>query len=183
MKRVWKDIPEYEGLYQVSNYGEIRKICGKNYKYLKPTKEEYYRVSLIKNNKRKTFLVHRLVALAFIPNPNKYLIINHKDENKLNNNVNNLEWCTHKYNNNYGRVHEKLKKNNANSKKIIIIETGQVFNSGKECSEFLKCHRSNPNFACNGKTKTCKGYHLMWLDEYNQRNSQTSNLLANMLFS
>lgn len=85
----------------------------------------------------------------------------------------------YKYNEN---ARKNMKKNNHNAKKIIILETGQVFNSGKECAEFLKCHRSNPNFACNGRTKTCKGYHLMWLDEYNQRNSQTSNVLADMLF-
>lgn len=60
----------------------------------------------------------------------------------------------------------KMKENNSNSKKIIILETGEIFNSGKECAESLHCHRSNPNFVCNGRQKTCKGYHMMWLEDY-----------------
>lgn len=76
----------------------------------------------------------------------------------------------------------KMKENNANAKKIIIIETGQIFNSGKECAEYLGCHRCSPNFACNGVQKTCKGYHMMWLDEYYQRNSLASNKLADIMF-
>ena len=63
---------------------------------------------------------------------------------------------------------QKMKENNHNAKKIIILETGQIFNSGKECAEALGCHRSNPNFVCNGRIKTCKGYHLMWLEDYNK---------------
>ena len=76
----------------------------------------------------------------------------------------------------------KMKLNNANSKKIIVLETKQVFNSGKECAEALGCHRSNPNNVCNGKVKTCKGYHLMWLNDYNKRNSQASNILCDEIF-
>ena len=77
---------------------------------------------------------------------------------------------------------KNMKENNYNAKKIIVLETKQIFNSGKECAEILGCHRSNPNFACNGKIKTCKGYHLMWLDDYNARNSQASNILCDEIF-
>lgn len=81
---------------------------------------------------------------------------------------------------------EKMKINNKNAKKIIVLETKQIFNSGKECAEALGVHRSNPNFVCNGRTKTCKGYHLMWLDDYtkelNQRKSEMANQLANVVF-
>ena len=77
---------------------------------------------------------------------------------------------------------KKMKENNVNAKKIIILETGQIFNSGKECAEYLNCHRSMPNVVCNGKRNTCKGYHLMWLNEYNQRNSTIANTLGNFVF-
>ena len=77
---------------------------------------------------------------------------------------------------------KNMKKHNANAKKIIILETKQIFNSGKECAEFLNCHRCSPNFACNGVQKTCKGYHLMWLDEYNQRNSTIASTIGNYVF-
>ena len=113
MKEIWKDIKGYEGLYQVSNYGRIKSFVGwdgkkyvKREKMLNPyiqktnTNSTYYRnvVKLKKNKKSKDMKVHRLVAEAFIPNPNDYPIINHKDGNPLNNNVNNLEWCTQKQN-------------------------------------------------------------------------------------
>ena len=79
------------------------------------------------------------------------------------------------------KTRERMKTNNHNAKKIIILETKQIFNSGKECAEFLGCHRCSPNFACNGIQKTCKGFHLMWLDEYNHRNSVMANNLATMI--
>ena len=96
----WRDIPGYEGLYQVSNRGEIRRIPRGNVRA--PHRGTYYMVNLSKGGKTTWHLVHRLVAIAFIPNPNKFPCINHKDENKYNNNVENLEWCTYKYNANYG---------------------------------------------------------------------------------
>lgn len=109
IKEIWKDIKEYEGLYQVSNLGKIRSLdraVRKNYnKYVskgKILKQEirntYYTVQLNKEGKRKVFQVHRLVAQAFIPNYNNYPIVNHIDENPVNNMVENLEWCTQKYN-------------------------------------------------------------------------------------
>lgn len=116
-KQIWKDISGYEGKYQVSNTGKVRSLNYNGTKgkmmRLKLSNNNHYgykRVRLYKNGKYKAYLVHRLVALAFIPNPNNYSFINHKDENPSNNYYKNLEWCTPKYNSNYGTRNEKLSK-------------------------------------------------------------------------
>lgn len=123
---IWKDIPEYEGLYQVSNLGRVksleRTIIRKNgikqtivERIMKPQPNSmgYLRVLLCKNGNSVQFFVHRLVAFAFIPNnnPTEKTLINHKDENPLNNHVDNLEWCNHSYNLNYGTCKERISVN------------------------------------------------------------------------
>ena len=111
---VWKDIPGYETLYQVSNFGRVKSYERNGTKggILKPTKNKlgYMRIGLSKSNKKNYFSVHRLVALTFIPNPYNLPIINHKNEIKHDNRVENLEWCTHEYNNNYGTIKQKISK-------------------------------------------------------------------------
>lgn len=111
MKEVWKDIQGYEGLYQISSLGRVkafpRPIPGayKNREFIKKTSHDNYGypiVGLSKNGKSKTFTIHRLVAKAFIPNPDCLKEVNHKDENKDNNCEDNLEWCTTQYNLTYG---------------------------------------------------------------------------------
>lgn len=94
MKEIWKDIINYEGLYQISNFGNIRSSYTN--KLLKPSEDKfgYVRFSAIKDKKQKTLRIHRLVALYFIPNKNNYSQINHIDGNKSNNHYTNLEWCT-----------------------------------------------------------------------------------------
>lgn len=109
MQEIWKDIPNYEGLYQASNLGRIKSIRYFNHvnnqiypreKILKPILNEkgYCRVDLSKSGESKRHRVHRLVAKTFLPNPYNLLEVNHIDGNKQNNNVNNLEWCSHSYN-------------------------------------------------------------------------------------
>ena len=117
MDKIWKDIKGYEGLYMVSNGGDVKSV--KN-GILKPSVYKgtgYYYVGLYKDGKRKGYTIHRLVADAFIPNPNNLPCVNHKDESKINNNVENLEWCTHRYNSNYGCRNEKI---SAKSKGVNI---------------------------------------------------------------
>lgn len=109
MQEIWKDIPNYEGLYQISNLGRVKSI--KNNIIKKPSilKKGYLNMCLRKNGKAKYILIHRLVALAYIPNPNNFPCVNHKDCNPQNNRVDNLEWITYKENNNY--KNHNLKKN------------------------------------------------------------------------
>ena len=95
-KVIWKDIPNYEGIYSCSNFGEI-KSKGK-YKKLSLDKDGYLRINLYNKNNQNKYFVHRLVALTFIPNPNNYPQVNHKNGIKNDNRVENLEWCTAKMN-------------------------------------------------------------------------------------
>lgn len=119
MEETWKSVVGYEGLYEVSNLGNVRsvdrtlnckdgKIKHRKGHLLSPkTDEGYFRVSLSKDGVKKLYKVHRLVAMAFIPNPDNLPVVNHKDEDKKNNKVENLEWCTVQYNSTYGSSVEK----------------------------------------------------------------------------
>lgn len=105
----WRDIPDYEGLYQVSSFGRVKSLYFGKERILKPKKDKcgYLHVILCKNGKRKSFLVHRLVAKCFLEPIKGKDIINHIDENPSNNHVDNLEFCTHEYNMNYGTIKER----------------------------------------------------------------------------
>ena len=109
MDEIWKDIENYNGDYQVSNLGRVKSFAIGE-RILKPTDngKGYLIVGLSCKAHRKNHYVHRLVAFAFIDNPNEYSEINHKDENIQNNSYENLEWCSRKYNCNYGSHNEKL---------------------------------------------------------------------------
>ena len=98
----WKNVIGYEGLYEVSNIGNVKNVRRNTLLKLSKTNDGYIQVSLYKNGIRTGLRVHRLVAEAFLPNPDNLTQVNHKDENKTNNNVDNLQWCDAKYNTNYG---------------------------------------------------------------------------------
>ena len=99
---VWKDVLHYEGLYLVSNYGRVKNAITGKFKTQSDNGHGYLKVILYKNNKGKNEYVHRLVALAFIPNPENKTTVNHLDEDKQNNYVGNLEWATQSENNSWG---------------------------------------------------------------------------------
>ena len=138
MQEIFKDIKGYEGKYQVSNHGNVKSLnyhrTGKE-RLLKPTLQTtgYLYVSLFKPLKR--FQIHRLVANAFIPNPNNLPCVNHKDEDKTNNHVDNLEWCTQLYNINYGNGIIKSCKKRCKKVYQYTIEGKFIkeFESIKEC--------------------------------------------------
>lgn len=146
---VWKDIAGYEGYYQVSNFGNVRSLDREDIrnngvkrnlkgKLMNPRldKDGYIVINFCKEGIKKTHKIHRLVAIAFLPNPSNLPEVNHKDEDKKNNYVNNLEWCSTKYNINYGSRNERSaqkrrKKVNQFSKEGNLINT---FNSIREAS-------------------------------------------------
>lgn len=131
MKEIWKDIKDFEGIYQISSFGRVKVLArrvyaGKNVNHQYNTLKEhivgtgggkYEYVILRKEGRSYGRLVHRLVAEAFIPNPNDFSCVNHKDENPRNNCVNNLEWCTYQYNNAYNGRLEKCKSKISNTLK------------------------------------------------------------------
>lgn len=120
----WRDIKGYEGLYQVSSLGRVKHI---KFNRIKRASTSRYKMHILsKKGVKKGYPLHRLVAEAFIPNPNNYPCVNHKDENPLNNTVNNLEWCTYSYNINYGTRNDRVRAKK--TKRIIDLITGKVYN-------------------------------------------------------
>lgn len=151
----WKIIDGFED-YEVSTFGRIRH----NNKILSLSKNTsgYFKVNLYNNSKSKTVYVHRIVAKAFISNVNNLNEINHIDENKLNNHVDNLEWCDTYYNNKYGT--KTLRQSKAISKKILVIDVNNNinrYNSINEAAIALNCSKSNISRVINRPTKRCKG--------------------------
>ena len=120
-KEIWKPVVGYEGLYEVSNFGNVKSLGFRNQKFSrnltqKTNNKGYKVVALSEKMKTKLVLVHRLVAMAFIDNPNDYPIVNHKDENPQNNHADNLEWCTYSYNTTYSmNIHPERRKNNVDN--------------------------------------------------------------------
>lgn len=181
MQETWRDIKEYEGLYQVSNLGKIKSlnkywkvnnynnIINKKEKIIKQNLDHknYLFVHLWKNGKSKNFKVHRLVAQTFIPNPENKLTVNHKDGNKSNNSVENLEWCTqsenviHAYKK--GLAKRRTGKMNKNSKIVYQIdkETKKIINifyGTTEASRITGIPQSNIWRCCAGKQKYSNNY-------------------------
>jgi hypothetical protein len=113
--------------------------------------------------KFKSFYVHRLVAEAYIPNPDNKTQVNHKDENKLNNNVNNLEWLTKKENLNYGT--RNIRSAKSRSKAVYCIELNKEFESMSIAAQELGVPIGGISKCCNGKAKTAGGYHWRYVNE------------------
>ena len=189
MDEIWKDIYfvdngieyDYRGLYQVSNFGRIKSL---NYRRsgkekimkLKKHKNGYMEICLYKN-KYKTLKVHRLVAFMFVENNDivNKKEVNHKDENKENNYAYNLEWCTPKYNSNYGNRNKKMSKkkkelysweNNTRCKKVIQYDLNnniiKIWNYAKEVSETLNINYTMLIHTLNGKRKKNEYKNFIW---------------------
>ena len=145
---IWKDIEKYEGKYKISNLERVKSLSrnikptapGQTYKTCKEKilktcigSHGYYHVSL----EGRKHCIHKLVAAAFIENPNKYNCINHKDGNKLNNTIENLEWCNHKINNNRA-FNKRLIKSSIRIKASFYLDgTIMIFRSKAKAREYL----------------------------------------------
>ena len=165
MEEQWKDIFGFEGLYQVSNFGRVKsfKGCrGVQERILKPRKvaNGYLQIALCKDGKHNWRLIHRLVAEAFLPNPNNLSDVNHKDENPQNSNLENLEWVDHKTNINYGTGIERRAKTRL--KTVFQYRLDGTFvkewPSLKEVQRQLGFNHGNISSCCNGRNKTSYGF-------------------------
>lgn len=172
----WKPVVGYEGLYEVSSMGRVkslkRTITGKDgitreikERILKPGIAEnwYPTVNLSKNGNVVTFRVHRLVATAFIPNPKNLSDVNHKDEDKTNNSVDNLEWMSHKDNSNYGTRNERIGKSvsQKDKKTGVIIAIYPTQTKAAEATGIDKYHISA---VCRGTRGSAGGYYWSFVN-------------------
>lgn len=179
-EEIWRSIKNYEGWYEVSSYGRVRSVDRmetlsdgrkrlRKGSMLKTEKNinGYLRIQLWKSSEVKKVSIHRLVAQAFIPNPNNLPQVNHKDEDKTNNHVENLEWCDGKYNTNYGTAIQRNTEKRLNSPKLskpvlqIDLETNQIISkypSEIEAARQLNINQGGISNCCRGKCKTAYGY-------------------------
>ena len=151
--------------YEVSNLGRVRSLNWRNSGKIKMLEQHdngsgYLRVHLCKNGKQKWYMVHRLVAFAFIENddPVNKVVVNHLDENPLNCHVSNLEWTTQLENVHYGIAIERR------SKRVRCVEIGEIFESTMDVQRKLGFSNSTISACCNGKRKTCGGFHWEYVD-------------------
>lgn len=185
---IWRDVPNYEGLYKVSNLGNVKSLNYGKKHILKPAKNNkgYLLVTLCKNGKPKKYLVHRLVALTFLPNPLCLKEINHINEDKTDNRLENLEWCDRKYNNTYGNrikksiqtirinnsnnecykkmIEARAKKSSVNAEKPVVqytkdgIEIINTYKSAHEAERQTGIPQTNICSCCRGKLKSAGNY-------------------------
>lgn len=175
---MWADVIGFEGLYQVSDRGEIKSVerskpnnkgfqsVNERIRVLTPDRYGYLKVCLSKNGKHYVKSVHRLVAEAFIPNPNNLPVINHINENKQDNRVENLEWCTVQYNTMYGSARIRTAMSQGRSVEQLD-DNGDVideFYSMNLASRSTGIPQPNIHKACNGKRHTAGGYKWRYKD-------------------
>ena len=168
MQEIWKPVVGYEDSYEVSSLGRVKSIpragtrlTGRVLRY-SLDKYGYRQVILAKNGGRKSAKIHRLVAQSFLPNENNFPCVNHKDENKQNNNVSNLEWCSYAYNNTYNDRAKKASKKTG--KKVLCVELNTIFNSLAEAERATNIKAGNICWCCKGNWLSAGGYHWRYAE-------------------
>lgn len=168
----WKDVAGFEN-YMISDLGRV--YSKKKKMIMKPTPDQkgYLRVTFYENGKNNTRKVHRLVAEAFIANHDNLPQVNHKNEDKIDNSVGNLEWCTNSYNRYYGTATERTQKSNMNCKSTSVpvrcIETDTVYPSIREAARDTGA--KNIFWCCIGKRQTSNGLHWEYADNIRRRDN------------
>lgn len=196
---IWKDVVGFEGRYQVSNFGNVKSLSFRNQKISKNLAQKvnnqgYKIVQLCERKRNIPFLVHRLVAMAFVDNPNNYPIVNHKDENPLNNNADNLEWCTYSYNRIYSMdMHPEMRKElvenltkystrnkkgvpHKHYKQVAILDDSNsiinIYDNASTAAKILGLHTCNVTEVCKanrkrqiGKKRRTGGYIFEFIEE------------------
>lgn len=165
-----KEFPQYE----INTKGQVRNSKGKILSQ-SISNNGYYRVHLCKDRKAKWYAVHKLVAQTFIPNPLHLPEVNHKDENKLNNNVDNLEWCNSKYNTNYGTRNKRISNTQTNNKKLSqpveCVETNVIYPSIMGAQRQTGIFNTAIGKVCKGERKTAGHYHWVYINNEERRKS------------
>lgn len=196
MKEIWKDVKGYEGSYMVSDLGNVKSLdrrigCAYGATRILPgrpmkqyTNDRYPKIGISDSNgDPKLVYVHRLVAEAFVENPNGYLEVNHKDENKQNNNAENLEWCDRQYNNTYGtKIERQVKSMDYVSMGLAVSKTKRLvrydgvfqmdlngniieqWNKMKEAGDSLGISYYGISNCCRGMAETSGGYRWMYVN-------------------
>lgn len=151
------DIKGFENLYAVTEEGMIWSYRQKKFMKIANGNNGYKQIYLTdKNGKKSNWYIHRLVAMTYLDNPDNLPEVNHKDENKANNAVSNLEWCTRKYNLDYSDVYRRAK--------VYCLELDQTFNSVKEAAEFTGANKESISGCINKRYKTAGGYHWRYAE-------------------
>lgn len=171
---IWKPVNGYEGLYEVSNSGKVRSLRFRNIEGRAGILREitlpsgYKYVNLHKDGVAKHHYLHRLVATAFIPNPNGLPEVNHRNENPGDNTLNNLEWCSSQYNKNYGNRAIKMAEtkkdrftgeNAVRRSPVVCEETGVIYPTMRKAAQAVGVTYTKISLCCTGKRKTAGGYH------------------------